>query len=103
MGQNFISFFIESIEGLTVRDAKMAEWAYYSRQHESKDFFWYRTNKSRKFNNPRIAQHIKHVEPFLSNTPEVRENPQETALAFIFQSADVFDKIAQEYLSLQER
>ena len=103
MGQKFHQFFVESTKDLTVRDTKMAEWAYYSRQHESKDFFWYRRNESHKSNNPRIAQHIKHVKPFLSSTSEVRENPQETALSFIFQSADVFERITQEYLSMQER
>ena len=99
--QNFHRFFVESIENLAIRDRKMAEWTYYSKQHETKDFFWYRRAKPRNINGNQIERHIEDVRPFLSNTTEVRENPQETALAFIFQSADVFERIAQEYLSTQ--
>lgn len=45
--------------------------------------------------------HLRFTYTFLSNTPEVRANPEEASLAFIFQSADVFERISQEYLSTQ--
>lgn len=99
--QGFHQFFVGSTEGLTVRDRKMAEWVYYSRQHETKEFFWYKGVKPRNINGTQIRQQVRDVRPFLSNTPEVREDPQETALSFIFQSADVFERITQEYLSTQ--
>ena len=98
---NFHQFFVRSVEDLAIRDWKMAEWAYYSKQHETRDFFWYKGVKPRNINSRQIARYMKDVKPFLSNTPEVKENPQETALAFIFQSADVFERITQEYLSTQ--
>ena len=100
--QQFHQFFIERVDSLSVRDRKMVEWAYYSRMHETKDFFWYRgAKKPRNINGRLVAKSIENVRFFLSNTPEVKENPQETALSFIFQSADVFERITQEYSSTQ--
>ena len=51
-----------------------------------------------------MTQEIMQVFPskvFIPVPYNIRENPQDTALAFIFQSADVFERIAQEYLSTQ--